>query len=53
MFPENKTENVFSTFHHQEIPRIGIVFVGLLRDLSWEVNIVHFFFFKKTLLESS
>ena len=21
MFPENKTENVFSTFHHQEIPR--------------------------------
>ena len=43
-FQKIRLENVFSTFHHQEIPRIGIVFVGSLRDLLWEVKIVHLFF---------
>ena len=35
MFPENKTENVFSTFHHQEIPRrnsICSVFIFFLQE---------------------
>ena len=43
-FQKIRMENIFSTFHHQEIPRIGIVFVGSLRDLLWEVKIVHLFF---------
>ena len=47
MFPENKTENVFSTFHRQEIPRKEIVFVVWLRDLSWEVKIVYPFFSRR------
>ena len=33
-FQKIRLENVFSTFHHQEIPRREIVFVGLLRDIS-------------------
>ena len=44
-FQKVRLENVFSTFNHQEIPRIEIVFVAWLRDLSWEVKIVNFFFF--------
>ena len=47
-FQKIRLENVFSTFHHLEIPRIGIVFVGLLRDLSRQVKIVHFFFQEDT-----
>ena len=48
-FQKIRLENVFSTFHHQEIPRIGIVFVGLLRDLSWEVKILHLCFSRRRL----
>ena len=44
MFPENKTENVFSTFHHHA----EIVFVAWLRDLSWEIKIVYLFLQEKT-----
>ena len=33
-FQKIRLENVFSTFHHQEIPRREIVFVACLRDLS-------------------
>ena len=47
MFPENKTGKCFSTFHHQEIQLIEIVFVAWMRDLSWEVNIVYLFFSRR------
>ena len=47
-FQKIRLENVFSTFHHQEIPLIEIIFVAWMRDLSWEVKIVYLFFQEDT-----
>ena len=51
MFPENKTGKCFFHFppsRNSTYSIVVVVFVGLLRDLSWEVKIVHLFFQEDT-----
>ena len=45
MFPENKTENVFSTFHHQEIPRRNSICSVTAWPFMRSKNCFSFFFF--------